>query len=111
MFSILEIEQSFMIHGRGLALIPKAYSDLSVGMVSKSQPGIVELVKPDGTRNCYNVSFEISHSSMKNESGETYGRFSLVILIPSAAKEDVPEGSGIGVEDEMINLIDSMVKC
>jgi hypothetical protein len=100
----LEVEDVFLILGRGLAVIPVAFR--SILPADRYQPfdDKVVVIKPDGTRTEFDAKFLIEHFSLTSGS-----RYSLVALLPSASRVDVPVGSKLAIEERALTLIRSKV--
>jgi hypothetical protein len=108
--SILEIEDSFVIRGRGLALVPKAFLFVTPNGVPKPFSDNVEVVKQDGTREYVEARFQIEHFSVMSENGGISGRFSLILLLPGKSRDDVPNGSQIHISESTLASMKSMVR-
>jgi hypothetical protein len=107
--TVLEIEDSFTIRGRGLILIPKAFLFVTPKGVPKPFSNSIAIIRPDGIREHVEAQFQIEHFSLVSENGGLYGRFSLILLLPGKSKEDMPIGSQICISEAILSSMKNMI--
>jgi hypothetical protein len=107
---MFEIEDSFYIHGRGLMLIPKAFTSVMPKGHPKPIHGTITVTQTNGTHVSYKAIFQIEHFSIVLEDGSIGGKFSLVALLPDATASDIPTGGQISVGEPLSNSIRGMIE-
>jgi hypothetical protein len=97
--SMLKLEASFVIRGRGLVLIPV----LPLPTTDRFQPfdTRVNLCRPDGTEREFEAEFHVEHFYLKGGRGKS----SISALLPHASKADAPEGTELEVTEETFALL------
>ena len=100
MNKLITIDDHFMITGRGLVVtpllpLPQEESDF------KPFTDKIKIVLPDGTEKIFEALFAIEHFSMVGGGS----KWNLVINIKDATKDEVPIGSKVYANDNIINKI------
>jgi len=95
----LKVEDTFLIKGRGLVLIP----NLPLPTTGKfdSVYDKVVVLKPDGTEREFEAKFMLEHFSLVGGGS----KWSIVVLLSEASKADVPAGSEIMVSEDTLASI------
>jgi hypothetical protein len=99
MRKILEVEETFLLKGRGLVIAPQ----LPVVQDCKFIPfeAIIELVRPDGSRDRCQASFQLTHSRFY--SGASGFKIDIVLL--DVRKQQVPVGTHLYGGNEIFNAL------
>ena len=104
MKKILEVEETFLLEGRGLVVAPQI--PVSQNCVFIPFQAMIELVCPDGTSTTCHASFQLTHSRLyTGESG-----FRIDISLLDVPKQQVPIGTQIYGSDETFNVLFSTTK-
>ena len=101
MKKLLQVEDRFLISGRGLILAPAFPLSLESRARTMTEPMYV--VRPDGRRVQMEGRIELVHSRQTDGTS----KWSLIVLLPQAEEEDVPVGSEIFCREELCALIDA----
>ena len=100
MKELIKIEDSFMLTGRGLVVTP-------VLPLPKNDRGFkpitdkITIELPDGTQKIFEALFALEHFILVDGGS----KWNLVINIKDASKDDVPIGSRIFVNDNMLEKL------
>jgi len=93
---ILEVEDSFNLTGRGLVLIPQLPLPESIDF--KSFQETVTIVRPDGGTKNTNAMFAAEHFELVPGGC----LWAMAIMLIDTSKDEVPSGSSILVNDEVL---------
>ena len=100
MVKLLEVEDRFLISGRGVVLCPDFPLPPEGRFRSFAEPVLV--IKPDGSRAEFGASFQRVHFRLSG--GRS--RWAVAVMLPGAEKADVPVGSEVHCRDETRALFD-----
>ena len=105
----LTIEDHFLIGGRGLVVIPMAFRFVTPGSAAVSFSDTIEIISAGATSWNTVASFLFEHFSMKSDSGDLFGRYSLVLLLPEQV-EALPPDCRIQITETTLERMKGMVR-
>ena len=95
MEEIIQVEDHFLIDGRGLVLMPLLPPPKGPFKPSSSD---IRVRKPDGTDMTIKARFAVEHFTLVGGKGKCH----LVVMLPEAQKSDIPKGTKILVSAEIV---------
>lgn len=99
MRKILQIEETFLLKGRGLVVAPQL--SIPPNCIFTPFEGVIEIVRLDGSRDRCQASFQLTHSRFYTG---TSG-FKIDITLLGIMKQEVPVGTHLYGSDEIFNTL------
>ena len=96
---LLKIEDTFLIHGRGLIVAPALPLPTSGSFRPRQDKVIV--YRPDGTEVELEARFQLEHFHLVD--GGT--QLSIIVIFPNSSQDDVPAGSEVMVSENVFSAL------
>lgn len=99
---LLEVADTFQISGLGLVVVP----DFSVPKtVWRGRTVSACVLRPDGSQLRADLSLHVSHFNIRDPSAPLDRRWRVVPTFPRLTKDEVPIGSRVFVEVDVVNAL------